>query len=334
MKAQFLKEWFGAYAGRELGNPARFFASNPEEMIDFIIKCKAEKKPCYMSVQPCEAQDQPCMLERLFFDFDCKEDTSKAWAEAVKFAETLIKFYGVLPFLVFSGRKGYHVYVFLREPVAFSADKIEFAKQLYERLQRKLLKGLEFETLDSNVIGDIKRLARIPYSVHEETGRICQPVALNGRSYEPRSLEIFRVYGLDTDMIRQAVRELKVEDMLRHLLAKKKGHHAYKVDGNRPCIRAALEGRFGPLEGENGHLMRLAIARELLHAGHAAEQVVEMFRDRPAIPDFKREKTAYYVKYLEAHPSKPVRCKRIREWGFCLGNSCPLYKRVKEGRLP
>ena len=330
MKAQFLKEWFGAYAGRELGNPARFFASNPEEMIDFIIKCKAEKKPCYMSVQPYEAQDQPCMLERLFFDFDCEADTSRAWQEAVKFAETLIKFYGVLPFLVFSGRKGYHAYVFLQKPVAFSADKIEFAKQLYERLQRKLLKGLEFETLDSNVIGDIKRLARIPYSVHEETGRICQPVALNGRSYEPRSLEIFRVYGLDTGMVQQVVRELRVEDMLRHALANKK-HHVNKIGGVRPCIRAALEGRFGPLEGENGHLMRLAIARELLHAGHAAEQVVEMFRDSPAIPDFKHEKTAYYVNYLKAHPSKPVRCVRIREWGFCLGNSCPLYKRVKEG---
>jgi len=322
MKGEFLKEWFGIYAGRELGDPQRFFTDRYEDLIDFVAKCRAEKKPCYMSVQPYFKRDWVYGLEKLFFDFDSKEDTSKAWKEAEAFAENLIEYYGVLPFITFSGGKGYHVYVFLKNTVAFPNHRADLVKKVYERLQRKLLKGLNFETLDQNVIGDLKRLARVPYSVHEKTGKLCHPIALNHQFYDPKSLEIYREHGLDTSLIREVIKEITSREKIRKPARSKIHASNSKI---RPCILEALKQ---PLEDEEGHLMRLAIAREYLNLGYSVDEVAQLFKTQSDYGDGR--KSRYYVEYLKRHPSKPVRCKTIQELGFCLGDSCEIYRRRGE----
>jgi len=320
MSEEFFKDWFGIYAGRELGDPQRFFTDRYEDLIGFVEKCRVEKRPCYMSVQPYFRRDWVYGLEKLFFDFDCKEDTSRAWKEAGAFAENLIEYYGVLPFVTFSGGKGYHVYVFLKNTVAFPTHRVELVKQVYELLQRKILKGFKFETLDQSVIGDLKRLARVPYSVHEKTGKLCHPIALNHQFYDPKSLDVYREYGLDTSLIREVIKEITSKEKIRK---SKSARSAVRISNSkiRPCVLEALKK---PLEGEEGHLMRLAIAREFLNAGYSVDDVVSLFKSQG---DFNERKTRYYVEYLKQHPSKPVRCKTIRELGFCLGDSCKIYKR-------
>jgi len=323
MNREFLKEWFGIYAGRELGDPQRFFTDRYENLIDFVEKCRAEKKPCYMSVQPYFKRDWVYGLEKLFFDFDSKEDTSKAWREAEVFAENLIEYYGVLPFITFSGGKGYHVYIFLKNTVAFPNHRTDLVKKVYELLQRKLLKGLELETLDQSVIGDLKRLARIPYSVHEKTGKLCHPIALNHQFYDPKSLEIYREHGLDTSLIREVIKEITSREKIqrsKHVRSK-----IYVSNSKiRPCILEALKK---PLEGEEGHLMRLAIAVEFLNKGYSVDQVVDLFR---AQGDFSERKTRYYVEDAKRKGYKPFRCSKIRKLGFCLENSCEIYRRRRK----
>ena len=323
MNVEFLKEWFGIYAGRELGDPQRFFTDRYEDLISFVEKCKAEKKPCYMSVQPYFKRDQVYGLEKLFFDFDSPDDTSKAWKETEAFAEKLIEYYRVLPFITFSGGKGYHVYVFLKNTVAFPIHRAEFIKKVYELLQHKLLKGFNFETLDQSVIGDLKRLARVPFSIHEKTGKLCHPIALNHQFYDPKSLEIYRERGLDTSLIREVIKEIISREKIqrsKHVRSK-----IYVSNSKiRPCILEALKK---PLEGENGHLMRLAIAVEFLNKGYSADQVVVLFRSQR---DFSERKTRYYVEDAERRDYKPFRCSTIKKLGFCLGSSCPIYKR-REG---
>ena len=322
MNEEFLKEWFGIYAGRELGDPQRFFTDRYEDLISFVEKCRAERKPCYMSVQPYFKRDQVYGLEKLFFDFDSPDDTSKAWKETEAFAEKLIEYYRVLPFITFSGGKGYHVYIFLKNTVAFPAHRTELVKQIYGLLQRKILKGFNFETLDQSVIGDLKRLARVPYSIHEKTGKLCHPISLNHRFYDPKSLDVFREYGLDTSLIREAIKEITSKEKIQK---PKSVRSTIRISNSniRPCILEALKR---PLEGKNGHLMRLAIAREFLNAGYSVDDVVALFKGQE---DFNERKTRYYVEYLKQHPSKPVRCSTIRELGFCLGDSCKIYRRRK-----
>jgi hypothetical protein len=43
-KEQFLLEFFGSF-GRDLGNPARWFTDNPNDIFSFIEECAQNKAP-------------------------------------------------------------------------------------------------------------------------------------------------------------------------------------------------------------------------------------------------------------------------------------------------
>ena len=157
-------EWFGV-GGRELGNPARRYAATPAGLSTWIAQNDFERRPGFMSVHYYGAPDRVSRLDRLFFDFD-SPNLDQAWRDARDFSENLIQFYGVRPLVAFSGRKGFHVYIWLQRPVGGELSP-EHLKELYRELQTMLLRGLSYKTLDRQVLGDVKRLARIPYTRHE-----------------------------------------------------------------------------------------------------------------------------------------------------------------------
>ncbi|MCD6444939.1 hypothetical protein J7L70_08090 [Candidatus Bathyarchaeota archaeon] len=91
------------------------------------------------------------------------------------------------------------------------------------------------------------------------------------------------------------------EEKWRNLFRKRLEKYSWKPKNAkeiRPCIKEALNN---PLEGENGHLMRIAIAVEFLNKGYSVDQIVPLFKNQP---DFKPEKTRYYV--LECKKRKPT----------------------------
>lgn len=302
----FLFEWFGPW-GRELGIPERFFMEKPDSILRFIESSKQTPHPLFISVQPYNSRDQPCAIEKLFFDFDCKEDPVKAWLEAKRFAETLKRFYKVEPLIVCSGCKGYHVYTFLNKTVQIEAEQLQLAKKAYAALQKRLLRGLNFETLDMQPIGDLKRLSRLPFSYHEKTGGLCCPVTLNRDPYVPENLEFYRT--LDASLFKPVIAAVKAEDKLQKNATN--GFNSRKK-GIRPCIQAALSQQ---LTKQNGHLMRLAVAREYLAAGYGVDEVVSLFRGQG---DFNAEKTRYHVLQAQRNPAKPFKCSTIRQLGYCL----------------
>jgi len=327
MSEEFFKDWFGRHAGRELGCPERFFTDKPEELKPFVDRCNNQHLPALMSVQPYSARDQVYGLEKLYFDFDCEEDTAKAWRETKIFAEALKRRYNVEPLIKFSGRKGYNVDVFLKNTVIFPTWRIEFVKQVYDTLQRKILKGLKFETLDLQVIGDIKRLERIPYSIHQKTGVPCHPVDLNRNliAIESVDLNFYREHGLDTEVLKIVCREVKEKERWKEAQARIRAKHPVKLRKSvRPCIGEALKHS---LKEKNGHLMRLAIAVEFLNKGYSADQVVDLFRSQA---DFDEKKTRYYVEDALKKGYKPFRCSKIRKLGFCLGDSCQIYRKRRD----
>lgn len=143
--------------GREIdlyvkeGKPFRALVNSLNDLKNLIVEHQESRHPVYLSVQPYEAEDKPSHIERVFFEFDDERDPGRAVKEAFKFAAVLKRFYRAEPLLVVSGRRGAYLYVF---------------KETYHRLQQKLLKGLNPQTLDLHVVGDIKRLTRVPYTVH------------------------------------------------------------------------------------------------------------------------------------------------------------------------
>jgi hypothetical protein len=318
---EFWRQWFRErpHSGREIfkvysydqnGNPngSRLFYSDFSAFKEYLHWTKANRRPCWLSVQPFLERDSVTTVEKLFFDFD-SQDLELTWKETSQFAETLRKSYGAEPLSCFSGRKGYHVYVFLRENAKFPT--VEEAKKFYSTAQRMILKGLKLETLDKQVIGDIKRVARVPYSIHEKSLQLCTPVTENRQPCWVMDLYPFRKHGLNRNFVDLCKRKAEENPRRRQGLWRP---HPRQGKGIRPCFQEALNAN---LSGISGHKMRLAIAVEYLNNGYTAEQTAQLFQNQT---DFLFDKSLEYIQDAEKRNYKRFKCQSIRELGFCLPN--------------
>jgi len=208
---QFWIDWFGL-EGREVGDPYRSFYPHREAFLRFVDHCHATRAPCYLSVNQYRDREYVAGLEKLFFD--CADDPGHAFDEASDFAHQLETHYRVAPLLVFSGRKGYHVYVYLWNTVTFYATREHFAKVVYRRVADMLLDGLSYETFDRQSLGDVKRLARVPYTTHPGSGQQCHPVNPSGKRLPPMSINVtaYQRHGLDRIIFETVVAKVKDQE--------------------------------------------------------------------------------------------------------------------------
>jgi len=311
----FWHSWFeaGIY-GREVFNGDRVFLTSPVAFEEYLLWCTKSHAPAWMSVQPFSGRNSVSCVEKLFFDFDSK-DLNLAWKEANTLATTLQGSYGVQPLVCFSGSKGYHIYVWLSEMEFF--DSTESAKRFYQTAQEMLLKGLSFETLDKQVLGDIKRLARVPYSVHEKSQKTCTPTTMDRIELSIDDLAGYRSHGLSEGFCKLCKSKTKQKAQKLTSRFTQRRHN-----GTRPCIDAALTA---DLCGVAGHSMRIAVAAEFLNLGFSAEQTAELFKSQS---DYRSEKSLYYVRDLLSRSYRPFKCATIRKLGFCLQN-CPRRRSAR-----
>jgi len=280
-----------------------------------------------MSVQPFRARNVVFGLEKLFFDFDSKTDPpdlDKAWSDVIAFVEHLKNTANIEP-LIIQTYRGYHGYAFLWQVVEISSDQQAVAKDIYTGLQSRLLNGRSYATLDSSVLGDIKRMSRVPYSLHEK-GIICTPINLNQHPMALDNLDYYREHGLGEVLFRQVVEEVQRKKTAKEILEifdsfkprpKVPSRRKWHI---RPCFLSALK------TGEMPHEMRMALVYEAYCAGMDRAQIVDLYR---FFHDFNEEKTRYQVNWLldRKKEIKPYRCIKIQEKGWCLGEACPMFKR-------
>ena len=308
----FLLEWFG-FEGRELGKPERYFSSDPEDMFALIKESVEFRKPAYMSVQPYRGLDQPYAIEKLFFDFDSEGDLDRAWSDVVKFSDSLIRFYEVRPLIVFSGNKGYHVYVFLDRIYSFEEIGLEAAKQIYLEMQRILLRGLDLKTLDHQILGDLKRLSRIPFSLNEKSGNLCLPIDLNRRFYVPSGLLGFQAYSLSEDFVKKACEAAKERMMLKPL-HRRTAFRLKECGEIRPCVKHLID--LAQRGVELPHIHRCIILFEMLAKGYSDQDIHAVFSSQR---DYSPKKTQYFIDQARKRGYKPFTTKRILEAIGALG---------------
>ena len=259
----------------------------------------------FLSVQPYTPDNEVAYLEKLFFDFDDKEKISRAWDAALSFAENLVKFYDASPLILFSGSKGYHVYVWLQQP--YHADTPEKLKAVYGELMHMILEGISKQTFDPQVQGDIKRLSRVPYSRHQKTGDLCVPVTADLEPYklEPGFSEELRRHGLSSQVVEVAIGNLS------KLKPRPKPYRGPRGK-LRPCIEHTLNL---PSVHSSPHLMRVAAVAELYAEGYTEDQIVDRFR---GMIEFDERRTRYFVEHGIKRGYKPFRCATIQKLGGCL----------------
>ncbi len=315
----FLAGWLGS--GREglVGNPQdpadrpyRIFLSSTEKLQQIIRSQERIHAPCWLSTNSFKKLGEPAFFERVYFDFDSPEDLALAKKEAFMLKRRLKDAYGVEALVCFSGSKGYNVYAFLQEPVPIT--DAEFFKKLQSVMIKDILKSWS-STVDSPLHTDIMRLSRIPYTRHNGSGKFCLPQEENGEVLLLNGIEKFVDSGLSDEFVQQEIRKteriLKHEKLCRRTPAQIEG--SMKI---RPCIEKALKTN---LEGGSGHLMRIAAAREYLNAGFSEEAAAKLFAGQK---DYSFAKSLQKVQQLNRKTMKPVRCSKIAELGFCLGERC------------
>jgi hypothetical protein len=335
-KEQFLLEFFGSF-GRDLGNPERWFTDNPNDVFSFIEKCAQNRAPAFISVQPEKDKAQPLGIEKVFFDFDyCKKSDLLTDAETqqrkselrdeVRYFLKQLSCLKIKP-LVIRTRRGYHVHVFFDSVYEINKE-FEFWRQVYRQLQLALLQDHDYRFIDYVVVGDINRMCRIPFSIHEKSGEECTVVGSQLENDKVRSVEYFKLYGLKQKDIMSAMDKARE---FRKAIEEKRINYVPKtfffesVDGIRPCFVKALNS------GEMCHQQRLALLQEAYSLGfHNPESIIDLFR---CLNDFDDLITRYQVNWfftnkVEKAVVRPYSCRTIRKYGWCLGGECPILKKT------
>jgi len=357
--------------GRELGDPMQHFTDNPNDIFQFIEDCRINKKPAFISVNPRDAHEKVSGIEKLFFDFDYADKTfvkkleqrikDLAKREAVyekrkvdmqrevSFFMSKLKGKGIIP-LVVKTRKGFHVYIYLDKVYTVTDNNEEILKETYYQLQRGFMRDKKggYKYLDNAVIGDFKRLCRIPTSIHEISGEECYLIEnIEGEKITKakfRGIDDFRLNGLkDEDWLRGV--GLAYDEIKKRELAAIKSKEEHKenwemehgfVGEIRPCFRRRMEA------GEMGHQMRLALELEAYWAEYNTfEKMKELFRcfndydgDNP-VSSKCRDQIEWFFKtkvpeIKKSRKWKPYRCTTIEDLNWCDKLQCPIYRRRNE----
>lgn len=181
-----------------------------------------------------------------------------------------------------------------------------------------ILKGLNLKTVDPQVLGDVKRLARVPYSTHEESLALCVPVTPSCKPCLLFNLNPFKIHSLNTKFSVICREKTVKPDKNPQQFNSALNTHAKLRNSQdvRPCLLEALNR---DLTKPNGHSIRIAVATEYLKNGHSPEEIAELFKSQT---DYNYEKSLYYTRDIATRAYKPFKCVTIRELGFCLEN-CP-----------
>lgn len=106
--------------------------------------------------------------DRLAFDIDCKTNLTIAHNEVIQLYHYIKEEYGGEPLLIFSGQKGFHLYMYFTE--------IQVDWKYIRQFQEDIVNKLELEFVDPAILGDASRVLRLPFSTHQSASRACIPV--------------------------------------------------------------------------------------------------------------------------------------------------------------
>lgn len=257
------------------------------------------------------------IVDKLFFDFDGD------FGEAKRFYRFLReKGFGVIP--VASGRKGIHIYIPLKRKRFY--DLFE-AKRAVARAGLALVEeafGKPPATLDFHVIGDVKRLARIPNTLRP-------PENLSYCTYLPDYFDSMSDREIVEHTKSPHSYDYKIEPKLTidELFSGSEDYGQHEssfepsplppgeydiTDGRaflsrilRPCLYKRITQRDPP------HCVRVASTADLLNLGLTEDQIFRAYSTLGWV-DFDPSITRYQITSCKG--LKPYSCRRLRELGI------------------
>jgi hypothetical protein len=349
---EFVRQ-YGEKPCREYGVPERSGAvCEGRELVELILKAERGKlgrkkgsgandvflsmalvdwKFCYGGEdrsQAYKAFDRICI--DLDIPSDCAQDrlcrTAKLGMLKSALREKLRRYKDTL-WAEWTGFKGYRVCVWL--PRLLPADRI-----ILEKIQRWLAKGLE-DWLDTQVVGDVKRLFRVPYSINPKSGERAAIVdrLLQELSPQEAAEHLQSLKPLDARVLERFVREAALEAFAKEQekVREVKAVKNYRREARRLPRWVVVLIEYLQQAGELCHAARVAVVRWLYFMGYSREEIIEVFK---AAADFDEKETTYHVDYEmrrmgeecrawqpDKCREKPWRCETVAR--MCGGDAVP-----------
>ena len=330
-RARFFYKWFLGMLGdnlfdswgRDLGNPARSFYAkavvSPRTLEVLYSLWEEASRPVYQSVNyyvGSIVSDDPgklVALEKIFIDLDgsdldaVKQDTTKLVDHLRSFGE---------PLVVFSGKKGFHVYLWLPQIIEDT--------ELYRWIVKVLkLDRLSLKYLDTKVL-EPARIARVPYTLHQDTKQLVQPLDtdLKPIAIESFSLDSYLLKPVPSSVIEEAKQLREAYEKIE--AARKFWRYMEYLRNPSRVLRATnlpnfIEWLLKEAEIPEGYRNNAAfiIATWLASKGMSFEEVLDRLlewnreRCRPPLPE---KEVLYVVKSVFKHRYRPVSRNKASEW--------------------
>lgn len=310
----------------------------------YIRVYNGTKTGCHVSLY--DVSRRP-VIDKILFEFDASKAKLHLVLEEVSdLVEQFKK--SKLPYIpVFSGGKGFHVYLILK-PVEIDS---EIAKAVIRQVQYKFASDgsdgskIIYTFLDRQKIGVVRTQIRVPNTLNGSLFCTYLPQHFNELSIseiiELASRPRCYVYDCETNKSVLDIADYHVEINTIScdppvIEAPTVPRLCDLVDIIRPCVyREIVENKNPP------HAVRLTFVSELMWLGHTQEQIYNLCK-QIGWSDFNSNKTRYHIDYIFKCRLFPYSCRKLREfvkcsncgwiydWGcFNEGNSCNGISREK-----
>lgn len=319
---------------RLVGNPYTRVAHNRAEFDAFVAE-NTGKFPCFTSHNSLPNMDE-VLVRYVPFDFDAEDKLENALADVLAL-DAWANDHKLWLLVTFTGGRGFHAYLTFKPLLCANNGAL---KKVYRALQLTAHSEAKLRTTDKMVFGQPARLMRIVGSRHQNTQRYCVeiPRAMLARadiheivsySAEPRAhIEA----PTPRETLAETVARLRPNLHIEHRVALETATVPYmpptdifiKAILPRPCIHTEI------MTHNPKHLARVEACSNLVKLGFDYEWICQFFDDvakQAGWVDRNPGITAYHVQQIMGKGGyEPRSCSNIRADGYCVGESCPIFK--------
>jgi len=242
-------------------------AHTRREYLD-ILSAHVDDKDLYVAIFS-DWQLADRTYNKIFLDLDAKDGLDRAFRDLQTLTQHVLKRYGRPPRLYFTGGRGFHVYL----------DFTPTTLSQYGDVVRSYVYELEFRlrltTPCRSVVGDRRRVARVPYSIHQTRHRFCisidpfwslQEVLWYSRNPKIMNVPVVPLPGL--------AEELKTLERRRERFSFENPSPLHDVDDYVHDLTIFLELAESGLDDCRHRLLHFAIVPRLVELGKSDEEIL------------------------------------------------------------
>jgi len=305
------------YYPRAAHIPQIYTLKNERDFDNYVQTHNGTPRGCHVSLY--DITQRP-VIDKVLFEFDGNKAKLHLVFEEVKDLVSQFR-KKKLPFIpVFSGTKGFHIYLLLK-PLEMDA---EIAKAIIRQIQYKFAAEadkLVYKYLDRHKVGVVRTQIRVPNTLNKSLFCTYLPSYFDELTMR-EILELAsepRHYSYDFELKKSALDLVEYHreiDTFSHTeLPVIKAPAAPRlqdlIDVIRPCVYRAVTRNPEP-----PHMIRVNFVSELMWLGHTPEQIYELCK-QIRWRDFDEHKTKYQINHIFKNRLLPHSCRRLKEIVKC-----------------